>query len=329
MPGRKDFGILRSSFYADDRAQDAAEKYAALGFASSDFAFAAVAGHVVQLGLWAMRETDDGVLPGDGVAAFHDATRMPRTACRDAIAALTESGLLRPVDDGLYLVGFVECYEPIVGRRIEQAKRKREQRERETVTPTSPHVTETSPHVTPTGHADVTPTSEDVTPTSPGRLASTGSAVTPTSPHVTPSRARASVPYRAVPALPTEPTPAVPSAPQTNGHDTAGGSASPLPLNGNVAARGGEPQSIADVLKASPLPEPLGAGEIAGVLAACGAIIGRKDVDPDARRVARAVDADVRAKTADATKVRDWVNRVVWGRDYARVAYTTAMKGAR
>lgn len=325
MPGRKDFGVLRSSFYSDERAHRAAEIYAERELAREDIAFAAVAGHVVQLGLWAMRETDDGVLPGDGVAAVLDATRMPRATCREVIAALTEAGLLRASVAGLYLVGFTECYEPIVGRRLEQAKAKREKREAEKIAATS------------TGHpADVSPTSPvrrpDVVPTSTGHPADPEPAadenrcpadVSPTSP-----LARAG--GRAVPALPAVAVPErserPPLFPPSNGHGTAGGSASPLSDQRNGH---GEPQRIADILPTTLPPKPLTAGERAGILAACGAIIGRKDVAPELRSEARTLDKRVRAGEANPDKVREWTNTNVYSRDYARVAYTTAMKGAR
>lgn len=117
MAGREDFGILRSRFLTDDRAGRAADLYAEKGLAREDMALATVCGHITQLGLWAMRETDDGVLPGDGVAVVNHATLMPRSACRLVIELLTEAKLLRPVEGGLYLVGFLDCYASILNQR--------------------------------------------------------------------------------------------------------------------------------------------------------------------------------------------------------------------
>jgi hypothetical protein len=117
MAGREDFGVLRSSFLTDARALRAADLYAAAELAHEDAALAMVAGHVAMLGLWAMRETDDGVLPGDGVSVARVATLMPTSLCRQVMAYLTEAGLLRPVEAGVYLVGFRDCYGSILDRR--------------------------------------------------------------------------------------------------------------------------------------------------------------------------------------------------------------------
>ena len=123
MPGRKDFGILRSSFHYDARAHRAAVLYVERGIAVDPHGFATVAGHVVQLGLWAMRETDDGVLPGDGTAAAADALRLHLPEVAPVLAALRDAGLLRADLDGLYLVGFVDCYAPILGKRLRDRSR--------------------------------------------------------------------------------------------------------------------------------------------------------------------------------------------------------------
>lgn len=130
MPGRNDFGILRSDFAADERANRAAELYAEKGLASEDVALGAVAGHICMLGLYAMRETDTGTLPADGVAFVHAATMMPRSVCRVVIECLTSAGLLRPIPEGgLYLVGFRDCYGPIIEARKDNAEAKRLERE--------------------------------------------------------------------------------------------------------------------------------------------------------------------------------------------------------
>lgn len=117
MAGRNDYGVLRSSLLSDDRAEKAADAMAAAGLTSKDLALSATVGVIVELGLWAMRETDDGVLPGDGIGAMRHATLMPRDACIQVIAILRAEKLLREVEGGLYLVGFRECYASILRRR--------------------------------------------------------------------------------------------------------------------------------------------------------------------------------------------------------------------
>lgn len=139
MAGREDFGILRSGFLTDDRAGLAADLYTAKGLAREDMALATVCGHIVQLGLWAMRETDDGVIPGDGVAAIHQATMMPRSACRTVIELLLEAKLLRTEKGGLYLVGFVDCYASILNQRAANREYARNNRK------TAPPKVETEP----------------------------------------------------------------------------------------------------------------------------------------------------------------------------------------
>lgn len=128
MGGRNDFGVLRSDFLSDDRAHAAADAYAAKGWADPNMAVAMVAGHVAMLGLHAMLHTDDGVLPGDGVAFFHAATLVPRPAAREIVTVLTEAKLLRKTEHGLYLVGFADCYRQIIDARATDRKRKAEKR---------------------------------------------------------------------------------------------------------------------------------------------------------------------------------------------------------
>lgn len=125
MAGRQDYGVLRSEFLTDARALAAAEAYTSLGLAREEVAFATVCGHIVQLGLWAMRETDDGVLPGDAVAVVRQATLMPASMCRTIIDTLRTAGLLRDVEGGVYLVGFNDCYDSILDRRETNANANR------------------------------------------------------------------------------------------------------------------------------------------------------------------------------------------------------------
>lgn len=119
MAGRNDYGVLHSEFLADDRAHRAAELYVERFGVPEAFALAAVVGHHTELGLWAMRETDDGVLQGDGVAALHVATLMPRSACRPVVDVLVEVGLLVRCDAGVAIVGFQAAYASVLGRRAQ------------------------------------------------------------------------------------------------------------------------------------------------------------------------------------------------------------------
>lgn len=125
MAGRDDFGIIRSGLLTDARARNAAELYAQRGLAVEDTALATVCGHIGILGLWAMRETDDGVLPGDGLAVVEDVTRTSRGRARVILQTLLDAELLRPVDGGVYLVGFKSCYDSIIDRREANAESKR------------------------------------------------------------------------------------------------------------------------------------------------------------------------------------------------------------
>ena len=124
MGGRNDFGVLRSDLLSDDRAHAAADLYAERGWARADLAVAMVAGHVSMLGLHAMRHTDDGVFPGDGVAFAHAALLIPRPTAREVVEILERVGLLKRRDAGLYLAGFDACYRPIVEARREDRERK-------------------------------------------------------------------------------------------------------------------------------------------------------------------------------------------------------------
>jgi len=134
MPGREDFAIIRARLMADDRACAAADLYVEDGLAVELTALSTVVGHIAQLGLWAVRETDDGVLPGSGVGIVAAATATPRSAAKRIIDALMSAGLLRDVartsdgQGGIYLVGFQDCYEAIIRKRKVDAERKAQAR---------------------------------------------------------------------------------------------------------------------------------------------------------------------------------------------------------
>lgn len=152
MPGRDDYGALRSSALTDPRFHSAADAYVKAGLSHDDVAIATVCGHVAMLGLWCMRETDDGVLPGDGVWAFHQATFVPRSECPRILGILRVAGLLKDTPRGLYVTGFNDCYASIIRRRTENRELAREKRKaRGKKTPKLASKTE--------GCADVTPTS--------------------------------------------------------------------------------------------------------------------------------------------------------------------------
>ena len=125
MAGRNDFGILRSDFLTDPRADRAAELYTERLGVPEDLALATVSGHITILGIWAMRDSNAGILPGDGLAVVRDVTRTSRSRARDVMNILLEVGLLRAVEGGVYLVGFRDCYEPILERRAANAEANR------------------------------------------------------------------------------------------------------------------------------------------------------------------------------------------------------------
>lgn len=117
MPGREDFAIIRARLVADERAHVAAAQYVACGLAVEATALSTVIGHVAQLSLWAMRETNSGILPGDGVSTVSVATLSPRSVAQETVKCLISSGLLRAKGTGLYIAGFRDCYSSIVAKR--------------------------------------------------------------------------------------------------------------------------------------------------------------------------------------------------------------------
>lgn len=132
MPGSDHFGKLCSSLLTDQRSHRAADLYVAHGIAVADTALATVCGHVAMLGLWAMRETDDGILPGDGLPSIQTSCVTSRVTSRLIASALTDSGLLRHSSSppGLYVSGFRDCYQGALARRASNRVRQKNFREK-------------------------------------------------------------------------------------------------------------------------------------------------------------------------------------------------------
>lgn len=109
---------------------------------------------------------------------------------------------------------------------------------------------------------------------------------------------------------PAVPVPAVPIPPQP---PTAGGSSSTPSANGHGNHR--------------PLPD----SERAGVLAACSAILGKRDLDRDIRAKTKAIQAALMSLDAMATdpdEIAEFVRVVVYARTEARIAYLGARRTA-
>lgn len=130
MPGREDFAIIRARFLADARLHRAADLYVGAGLAVQETALPTVVGHVAMIGLWAVRETDCGILPGDGSAALAVAFMRETTWCKSVANCLLDAGLLRKEPNGIYLVGFRDCYAPIIAKRENARAYNRRKREK-------------------------------------------------------------------------------------------------------------------------------------------------------------------------------------------------------
>lgn len=123
MPGRRDWGALTSQALTDRRFRILAQRLREDPALLAELALVTARGLAPHLGLWAVRETDDGILPDDGVEAIQYATGLPTNTAEKVVQLLQEPavGLLRPVAGGLYLAGFLDTYEPLVRARA-QAK---------------------------------------------------------------------------------------------------------------------------------------------------------------------------------------------------------------
>src|SRR3990167_8100101 len=108
MPGRNDYGMLPAKALTDPRVLRAAELYVQHRIAREATAVLAVGATMGYLGLWASRESDNGIVPGDGVAAVRAATLCSPSTARQITRILREPDvdLLTVTIDGLRVRGF-------------------------------------------------------------------------------------------------------------------------------------------------------------------------------------------------------------------------------
>lgn len=132
MAGRQEFSKIQARALTDPRVLRAADLYVERRIAREETAHATVIGHIGMLGLLAMRATDDGRIPGDGVGFVRAATMTsPKLAAIIAsILKQDDVDLLTRDERGLRLRGFVEAYQPVIERREADAARARTSRER-------------------------------------------------------------------------------------------------------------------------------------------------------------------------------------------------------
>lgn len=128
MAGRGDFGVIKSRALTDQRFRDLARELRKDTRLLEALAQVTARGLVAHLGLWAMRETDDGILPGDGVLPLSAAAGVGEADAERAVALLRAAGveLLRPAEGGLYLTGFLEAYEPVLRERFRGRDRRKD-----------------------------------------------------------------------------------------------------------------------------------------------------------------------------------------------------------
>ncbi len=121
-----------------------------------------------------------------------------------------------------------------------------------------------------------------------------------------------------------------PGVPSGNGHG-GGGPASPIP-NGNGAHEVPPPPEVASRLAALGVQVVVGLDpdEIAGIDAACSALIGDRATPQDLRDEAKSVRKSLRAGDPPRVeRVRTWVNETVFPREAARIAYLSGRKAAK
>lgn len=119
MAGRNDFAIIRSEALGNEHVCELADALVAAELVTEQAAISAALGVVAQLGLWAYRETDDGILTRRGVSRALASTGRLLDVC-------WTSSVLRTIDDRTKAVrGFDDCYGDYVRRRKRDAERKR------------------------------------------------------------------------------------------------------------------------------------------------------------------------------------------------------------
>lgn len=164
MAGREDYAIVRARAISDPRLLRAAELYVETKLAREETALAAVLGHVACLGLWASRETSDGILPGDGVSMVRAATASTTSVARRIVTCLRAEDVDLITSEGcennqLRLRGFVEAYRPLIEERLRKARWAQEKRERG-----QPNGERVDVHVDATSTSSGRPRSVDVDP---------------------------------------------------------------------------------------------------------------------------------------------------------------------
>jgi hypothetical protein len=133
MPIREDFAIVKARALSDPRLLRAAELYVEKKLAREETALATVIGHVACLGLWTMRETDDGTVTGDGLSTVRAATGTTTRVARVILECLRSEGVDLVTSEGcevgrVRLRGFVDAYRPVVMDRQRKAKWAQERR---------------------------------------------------------------------------------------------------------------------------------------------------------------------------------------------------------
>jgi hypothetical protein len=131
MPGREDFGIVRSRARLDPRVHAAADFYVKARLARRETALSAVLGDIACLGCDLARETDDGVIPGSPAFFFAQATGRGGRAAERSLRALQEAGLLTDSDAGLRLRGFEDAFGPLISDREAARERRAKKRAKE------------------------------------------------------------------------------------------------------------------------------------------------------------------------------------------------------
>lgn len=131
MPGRRDYGSLANKALTDQRFKAVATLLRKDPKLLAALAVVTARGIMPHLGLWALRETDDGVLPGDGVEAVRFALGIDEADAEKVVKALRHplSRLMKGAKGGLYLAGFRDLYGPVVKARDKNRERVRKYRE--------------------------------------------------------------------------------------------------------------------------------------------------------------------------------------------------------